>query len=196
MGRILGVVSTIFLSIFVSGCALPLSVTVASWALDGASYLTTQKSITDHGISFIAGQDCALFRVVTELDVSAACQKYNDPNSGTTVVVDASDIMEKRVAKNDVGEAIKIFDIAGVTRSSLVSQPSGLPNISIFNQVSGDAKVKKPDNEPSIAEIANFETASGADEPDLSDFEKMEDPAKRKGFNFRGIWNFLADLAG
>lgn len=52
--------------IFLSGCALPLPVKIASWALDGISFVATKKSITDHGISVIAGRDCAMMRAVTK----------------------------------------------------------------------------------------------------------------------------------
>jgi len=38
---------------------------VASWALDGISYIMTEKSVTDHGISVVAQKDCAVWRGVT-----------------------------------------------------------------------------------------------------------------------------------
>ncbi|MCR4378711.1 MAG: hypothetical protein NUV50_11545 [Rhodospirillales bacterium] len=49
---------------------------VASWALDGASYLTTKKSVMDHGLSALNGQDCAALRVVTE---GSACRSNAIP---------------------------------------------------------------------------------------------------------------------
>ena len=52
--------------VVLSGCAVPLPVRVASWAIDGISYLTTQKSIIEHGISFVAKKDCSILRGVTE----------------------------------------------------------------------------------------------------------------------------------
>ena len=39
---------------------------VASWALDGISYIATGKSVTDHGISAVTQRDCALLRGFTE----------------------------------------------------------------------------------------------------------------------------------
>jgi len=56
-------------TVSLSGCALPVGVTVASWAADGVSLLATEKSLLDHGISYVSGQDCALWRVFTEDDV-------------------------------------------------------------------------------------------------------------------------------
>ena len=51
------------LPLVLSGCALPIGVQVASWALDGISFLATEKSVSDHGISAIAQKDCAIWRI-------------------------------------------------------------------------------------------------------------------------------------
>ncbi len=59
MGRgLLVIVCTVFLS----GYALPVPVQAASWALDDISFPTTEKSLTDHGISILTQKDCALWR--------------------------------------------------------------------------------------------------------------------------------------
>jgi hypothetical protein len=50
----------------IGGCAVPVSVQIASWAIDGLSLLATQKSVTDHGISIVAQRDCAIWRGVVE----------------------------------------------------------------------------------------------------------------------------------
>jgi hypothetical protein len=71
-GRGRGVISicTLFMTvILLSGCALPMPIQAASWAIDGISYLATNKSIMDHGISTVSGRDCATFRIVTEGNV-------------------------------------------------------------------------------------------------------------------------------
>ncbi len=49
-------------SVLLGACALPMPVKVASWVADGIAYLTTEKSVTDLGISLVAQQDCALWR--------------------------------------------------------------------------------------------------------------------------------------
>jgi hypothetical protein len=64
------------------GCALPVPLQVASWALDGISYLATDKSVTDHGISLVAHKDCALLRGVTHGQV---CRDWDD---AATLVAD------------------------------------------------------------------------------------------------------------
>lgn len=52
--------------LLLAGCGLPPAVVIASYALGGASYVTTGKGVTDHAISAVSGQDCALHRMVTE----------------------------------------------------------------------------------------------------------------------------------
>lgn len=56
----------LFTPILLAGCALPPALTVASFAADGISYLATGKSTTDHALSAIANEDCALVRAVKE----------------------------------------------------------------------------------------------------------------------------------
>ena len=49
----------------VSACVpIPSSLQLAGWVADGFSYLATDKSIVDNGISAASGKDCALYRVV------------------------------------------------------------------------------------------------------------------------------------
>jgi hypothetical protein len=64
----------------VQGCALPVPVRVASWAIDGIVMVATKKSVPEHGISMIAQKDCSFLRGVTEQQF---CIEY--PNQGTAV---------------------------------------------------------------------------------------------------------------
>ena len=68
-------------TLLVAGCALPVPLQVASWALDGISYIMTEKSVTDHGISVVAQKDCAVWRGVTAGEL---CREWQD-GSGTLV---------------------------------------------------------------------------------------------------------------
>jgi len=47
--------AVLMLSAMLGGCALPVPVQVVSWVADGISLATTEKSITDHGLSALAG---------------------------------------------------------------------------------------------------------------------------------------------
>ena len=51
-------------ALFLSGCAVPPIVTVASFALDFASYGETGKTVADHGLSLVLQQDCAMLRIL------------------------------------------------------------------------------------------------------------------------------------
>lgn len=48
------------------GCGLPPAIQVASYVVDGVSYLATDKSVTDHILSAAVEQDCALIRALDE----------------------------------------------------------------------------------------------------------------------------------
>lgn len=65
--RVLRVGAVVVMATTLSGCVtIHPALQIASWALDGISYLATGKSVTDHGISVVAQKDCALWRGVTE----------------------------------------------------------------------------------------------------------------------------------
>ncbi len=49
-------------AVALSGCGIPPIISVASLALDFASYGATGKTVTDHGLSVVLQQDCALLR--------------------------------------------------------------------------------------------------------------------------------------
>ncbi len=54
------------LLVLLGGCAVPPAIQVASLVAEGFSYVATGKSVTDHGISMVAGEDCAVFRAVKD----------------------------------------------------------------------------------------------------------------------------------
>ena len=62
------------LALPLSGCLLPPVVTIASLALDVGSYAVSGKTMTDHGISLVAEEDCALMRVFE----GHLCEDYQD----------------------------------------------------------------------------------------------------------------------
>jgi hypothetical protein len=72
-------------------CGGPIELTVAKLAGDLISYVTTGKSTTDHAVSFVAEQDCALHRPLMDQDIctdeeilladgSAALAEVGEPN--------------------------------------------------------------------------------------------------------------------
>lgn len=69
--RLVGALALVGLT---GGCVLPPAVAIASYAIDVGSFVATGKTATDHGISLVAQQDCALMRVFE----GPICQ--DDPN--------------------------------------------------------------------------------------------------------------------
>ena len=76
-------------TLLVTGCAVPVPFQVASWALDGISYVMTEKSMTDHGLSVVAQKDCAVWRGVT---VGELCREWQDGGEILMVEKSATDL--------------------------------------------------------------------------------------------------------
>ena len=76
-----------------SGCivALPPAIQLASLALDGVSYASTGKSVTDHAISGITDQDCAVARVLKGDDICTQNITEVAMLPDGTLVLDAND---------------------------------------------------------------------------------------------------------
>ena len=59
-----------------TGClTLPPAVTFASWALGGITYAVSGKTISDHAISSITQEDCAVLRILQNQPV---CREYTN----------------------------------------------------------------------------------------------------------------------
>jgi hypothetical protein len=57
-----------------SGCLLPPAVSLASLVLDVGSFAVSGKTMTDHGLSVVVQEDCALLRVFD----GEVCEPYYD----------------------------------------------------------------------------------------------------------------------
>ncbi len=69
--------------LFLGGCAMPPVVMVASYAIDGVSFIVSGKSITDHAISAALKKDCSLIRVIAGRQI---CVDAKDGTSPPVVV--------------------------------------------------------------------------------------------------------------
>ncbi len=87
MRRAILVISPLILA----GCGLPPAVTIASYALDGISFLSSGKSVSDHALSAVAQRDCAMWRVVKN---ELVCREYRNGERG--VLVAFAEAWEKR----------------------------------------------------------------------------------------------------
>ena len=69
--KIFNIIAACGLLSSLSGCivAVPPALQLASMALDGVSYVTTGKTVTDHAISSITAKDCAMSRILDGDDI-------------------------------------------------------------------------------------------------------------------------------
>ena len=72
--------------LLIAGCGMPIGVQIASLLADTMSIITTDKTLTDHGISAVYKEDCALWRTVEGKNI---CRKADD---SITTLADASSI--------------------------------------------------------------------------------------------------------
>ena len=85
--------------LFSSGCALPVPIQVASWALDGVSYIITEKSVTDHGLSAVAQKDCAVWRGVTDGEL---CREWGE--KGDILLASVSGLVDMSVPSGAINK--------------------------------------------------------------------------------------------
>ncbi|CAN5886717.1 hypothetical protein BH11PSE3_BH11PSE3_04400 [soil metagenome] len=67
------------LGLLTGGCGVPLVVAGASYAADGGLLAASNKTSTDHMISMVSKQDCALWRVMKSRPVCQAREGDQDP---------------------------------------------------------------------------------------------------------------------
>ena len=105
------------LPLLLSACGLPPALSVASWALDGVSYLASGKSVTDHAISEVAQQDCALFRVVQGREICEANPDDTQTAEGPQIMVAAAPDGDNWQGSDDIAPLDDPFvvpvDVAG-----------------------------------------------------------------------------------
>lgn len=141
------VLATVLGGLMLGGCALPVPIQIASWALDGFSLLTTQKSITDHGISIVAEKDCALWRGVTE---GSVCRE-TDPMA---IMVAEGDVVSERNPA-ETGSALTSL------QTMLTAKPSEPePSEQSSWTVEGDV----PDVAPEPVQMASIQPTISSDE--------------------------------
>lgn len=100
------------LTLSLSGCivALPPAVQMASLALDGVSYITTGKSVSDHAISTVTAQDCAMTRVLKGDNICTAQQVEVATLPDGTPVQMAADA-SRDITTGDQDQAFQAFSV-------------------------------------------------------------------------------------
>lgn len=83
MSPVIRIAGALLAPLALGACGLPIGVQIASLFADGVSYLTTDKSLTDHGISAVTGEDCAIWRGVEGGDI---CRETGDEKDSETIM--------------------------------------------------------------------------------------------------------------
>ena len=99
------------------GCFFPATVQVASLIADGISLVTTDKTLTDHGLSAITSKDCAVWRVVNGEDVCrdiapdegpVLVENLSPPAAPNAALVDTDDVNFVRTPEIEVASVAPI----------------------------------------------------------------------------------------
>ena len=89
------ITAVLALSVSLSGCfVLPPAVQFASLALDGISYMSTGKSVSDHAISAFTNKDCALHRALK--DVNGICSENAAADIDIAISLSENDLSATR----------------------------------------------------------------------------------------------------
>ncbi len=119
------------------GCGLPVGFQIASLFADGFSLLTTEKTLTDHGISAITEQDCAVWRGLKGEEV---CQdEAFDPD-------DVADPEDAPLAEPEDAAALPVEPEAPEkpVRSSAPAAPAASAQVAANNPVPVDGETTPP----------------------------------------------------
>ena len=117
-------------AVALSGCGIPPIISVASLALDFASYGATGKTVTDHGLSVVLQQDCALLRGLE----GQVCVAEGSAEATTKPPRDAETRASLRLAllEEESNRATAHYSTGSDTRvtllSTFVTDPSITPN--------------------------------------------------------------------
>ena len=86
-----------------TACGMPTPISIASLVLDIGSYAVTGKTSTDHAMSAIAGEDCAVIRMLE-----------GDPCSSPDDYELALAVLEPLPDQNDVVQPVRTADLQSV----------------------------------------------------------------------------------
>jgi hypothetical protein len=103
-------------TLMLGGCALPVPLQIASWAVDGLLFITTEKTMADHGVSLVVQRDCAMLRVITEGtlcrddDSATVVAEAQSPGPGDAgVIVQAAlQTADDAVTADDTGDDVAV----------------------------------------------------------------------------------------
>ena len=153
------ILSAMAIAALVSGCLLPPPAQLASLVVQGITLAATDKTVTDHGISMVTGQDCALWRGIKGQPV---CDDgVIDDTAGTAFALNVNESEPVRIAPSDIADDGPYFDAAAMSvagRASVIDMDEAegfhatneYPSPEVTEMAQGD-----------LNDLDNFVTAAG-----------------------------------
>jgi len=161
-------------------CGGPIELTVAKLAGDLISYVTTGKSTTDHAVSIVAAQDCALHRPLFDQDVCKGEDTVLEEEAAALAVMGEPEIKrEIRAARPEIyavnAPAENWSRPADMTATPIIK--TDLPPRASVTEAALDAPVAPVDEVPGdevatndgLADAQPVEVASASEQLDLGD---------------------------
>lgn len=172
IGSNLAKLSTVGLVLFLSGCGLPPAIVAFSYAMDGISFASSGKSVTDRALSAAVEQDCALYRAIRGQDICNEAEP-DEENGGTAL----AQIRRVPAGENLAPSAISSTEIAVANRSRaqswniragrnvanaspLLASALGISGSTFINPNQGPVKMDSLDGHPETARLMNFPSAT------------------------------------
>ena len=117
-----------------SACGGPIELTVAKLAGDLISYVSTGKSTTDHAVSFVAEQDCALHRPLLEQDICKDEETVLAEEAAALAVMGEPEIKQEiRAARPEILLKITYEKHGYLLIGSATGPPVKQANMSLFD---------------------------------------------------------------
>lgn len=156
-------------------CGGPIELTVAKLAGDLISYVTTGKSTTDHAVSIVAAQDCALHRPLFDQDVCKDEDTILEEEAAALAVMGEPEIKgEIRAARPEIyavnAPAENWSRPADMTATPIIK--TDLPPRASVSEAALDAPVAPVDEvatNDGLADAQPVEVASASEQLDLGD---------------------------
>ena len=129
------------LGMTLSGCVLPPAIAVATMVLDVGSFAVSGKTATDHGISLLAQEDCALIKIL-EGKICEAYPEVQDVAVATLQPLAEGDPNLAALEGNRVGNDGRLSDLEYISAQTAELAdlfPQGPGNSTAFQAVSASS---------------------------------------------------------
>jgi hypothetical protein len=205
------------LSLLLTGCGLPPAIVAFSYAMDGVSYASSGKSVTDHALSAAIEQDCAMFRAIQGRDI---CREDVPDVAGTALAAVEEKAPESAVAAQSAHASWRIQTGSSISAAGAKSWSiRATDNLTLINPAQSPVIFNSSDGHPDTARLMNFpaatevfalvqddgaleifvygagQTSSGRGLALIATYENYSDnPSALKGVSIGGAFHPIGDL--